>query len=124
MGIKKGIFSNSAFSAKTLCDRLSRYGIKTDDFEFILSSADYGVAKPDKLVFEAIYRKCGVNKEKIWYAGDSFVNDVAGAVECGLTAVWYNPENEKQITDKLKFQDKIIEIDRWSNFIEVLEGLK
>lgn len=117
-GIKTAIFSNSSFSAKTLIYKLKNEGINTDDFEFILSSADYGIAKPDSLVFEAIISKCRVKREKIWYIGDSFCNDVEGAANAGIVPVWYNCET------KPDRHSDIVEIGEWRELINILEEIK
>jgi putative hydrolase of the HAD superfamily len=53
-----------------------------------------GVAKPDAGVFAdaiALLARRGISKERIAYVGDSFVNDVGGALNVGLVPLLLDP---------------------------------
>jgi len=88
-GIKSCVISNSSFSARTIERELERQGILTY-FEFIISSADYGIRKPDELIFEAALRRLGVSREMGWFAGDNVGYDIIGAMKAGLFPIAYN----------------------------------
>ena len=53
-------------------------------------SADLGVLKPDPLAFEAVQRRLGLFPGEIAMVGDSWRDDVTGALEAGWTAIWVN----------------------------------
>ncbi|MHB1091238.1 MAG: HAD family hydrolase, partial [Ilumatobacteraceae bacterium] len=56
-----------------------------------------GVAKPDPGVFAdaiALMERRGISKERIAYVGDSFVNDVGGALNAGLVPLLLDPYDD------------------------------
>lgn len=62
----------------------------------VVSSADVGCRKPDAAFYRAALRHEGpggaaLDPGRALMVGDSVVNDVAGAKEAGLRAVWLNP---------------------------------
>jgi putative hydrolase of the HAD superfamily len=89
-GIRSCIISNSSFQAATIQKELARQGILRF-FEFVVSSADYGIRKPDALIFEAALRRMGVPCDRAWFAGDNVGYDIIGARQAGLFPVAYNP---------------------------------
>lgn len=58
--------------------------------ETIFVSGDIGTAKPDKRIFLYACEKMKVQKNSVWYVGDSFRNDVEGAKGAGLHSIWVN----------------------------------
>ena len=88
-GIRSCVISNSSFGAATIERELARQGI-LEYFEFVISSADYGIRKPDALIFEAALRKMGIRPEKAWFAGDNVGYDIVGARGAGLYPIAYN----------------------------------
>lgn len=115
-GIKFGIFSNSPFLSTTLGNELERQGVDTNWFEFIISSAEYGMIKPEKIVFEALVEKCKCSNEEVWYIGDTFEADVKGAQDAGIKPVWYNKSGTNY--------DGVLSIKNWNEIINVLEEIK
>jgi putative hydrolase of the HAD superfamily len=59
-------------------------------FDVIVISAELGAAKPDATVFSHVLDRLSVTPGQTWHVGDSLKNDVAGALNAGLTAVWLN----------------------------------
>ena len=53
--------------------------LPNNHFEFIISSSDYMIRKPDKRLFEIALLKSGLTADKVWYCGDSIYCDVNGA---------------------------------------------
>jgi len=53
-------------------------------------SAELGHLKPDAPAFEAVQRKLGLFPGEIAMVGDSWRDDVTGALAAGWTAVWVN----------------------------------
>ena len=88
-GIRSCVISNSSFSAETIQRELERQGIARF-FEFVVSSADYGIRKPDALIFEAALRRMQVPADRAWFAGDNIGYDIIGARAAGLFPVAYN----------------------------------
>ena len=88
-GIRSCVISNSSFRACTIERELERQGILRY-FEFVISSADYGIRKPDALIFEAALRRMGMERHKAWFAGDNVGYDIIGAQQAGLFPVAYN----------------------------------
>jgi putative hydrolase of the HAD superfamily len=57
----------------------------------LVVSGDEGVSKPDPRLFHIALDRLGVTAEDAVMVGDSWANDIAGAVSAGIRAVWFNP---------------------------------
>lgn len=55
-----------------------------------LLSAELGCLKPEPQAFQAVQRRLGLFPGEIAMVGDSWRDDVAGALEAGWTAIWVN----------------------------------
>lgn len=86
--IRYGIISNIGWSGKALTDRMNRL-FPNNKFEFIIASSEYGIRKPDRILFDIALRKAGLTANKVWYCGDSIEIDVKGAISAGMTPVLY-----------------------------------
>ncbi len=53
----------------------------------VLTSAELGVAKPDPRFYTALADAAGCAPAQVLYVGDQLGNDVAAALDCGLSAV-------------------------------------
>ncbi|MDF2700325.1 MAG: hypothetical protein K0Q49_1883 [Haloplasmataceae bacterium] len=102
--IKYGALSNSTFSKETLIYELEGNNLY-QNFEFIISSCDYCLRKPNKILFDLAQRKLGINPENIWFIGDSYKYDIEGSKKAGMVPIWYNR--------------KTIQIDKAADCIEV-----
>lgn len=76
--------------------------MKLDDLipsklQFISGNA--GWDKPDKRLFDYVNAETGTSSEMSVYIGDSWRNDVIGAVEAGWTAIWFNHREAKPESD-------------------------
>lgn len=60
--------------------------------DVLIASEDVGISKPDRGIFEIALDRAGVDAGKAVMVGDSWPNDVVGAREAGIRAVWFNPE--------------------------------
>ena len=60
-------------------------------FDFALSAADAGAAKPDPRIFEAAAQLSGHPLDRTLHVGDDPVRDVNGASAMGMRTVWINP---------------------------------
>jgi len=89
-GLPLGVVSNSSFLASTIGRQLERLGIRRF-FDFVVSSADYGVRKPDPIIFEVALRRLGHGPQSVWFAGDHVTYDIIGGTRAGMFCVGFNP---------------------------------
>ncbi len=66
-----------------------RFGL-SDYFDFVLFSQECGFAKPDPRMYRETVRRGGCAPGEAVHVGDSLINDVQGAQEAGICAVWLN----------------------------------
>ncbi|AOZ12960.1 HAD family hydrolase [Pseudomonas lundensis] len=60
-------------------------------FRFVLCAEDIGIAKPDARLFHEALSRGGVKAGAAVHVGDHPGDDIAGAQQAGLRAVWFNP---------------------------------
>jgi putative hydrolase of the HAD superfamily len=109
-----GVVSNAMFSGRLLAWELARHGFG-DAFEFVISSADYGLQKPHPAIFLAAVARLGLRPGEILFVGDSYHKDVQGARSAGMSAVWYNPAQAPPSDGTLTTQ-----ISTWEEFPGVI----
>lgn len=61
-------------------------------FDFIVSSEEVNVEKPNEKLFRCCAQKAGLEPKECVFVGDSLVNDYYGATDAGMMAVWYCPD--------------------------------
>ena len=105
-----GVVSNAMFSSRLLIWELGRHGFG-DAFEFVISSADYGLQKPHPAIFLAAAARLGLTPPEILFVGDNCRKDVQGARSAGMRAVWYNPTQEA-----LPGETPTLQISNWEEF--------
>jgi putative hydrolase of the HAD superfamily len=67
----------------------------------IFISGEVGYAKPDRRLFDHVNKQTRTSADNCYYIGDSWRNDVAGAVDAGWNIIWFNhrrasPESDHQ----------------------------
>ena len=87
MGLRTGIISNTSFPAHAHAQRLRQH-FPEHEFEFVLSSSDCVLCKPNPAMFRLALRKAGLPPEKVWYVGDNPVADGLGASSAGILPIW------------------------------------
>ena len=60
----------------------------------LIASEDVGVSKPDRGIFDIALDRLGVAADEAVMVGDSWANDVAGARDAGIRAIWFNPDRQ------------------------------
>ena len=90
-GIRTGVISNLGFTGEALARRFARL-LPEYPFEFVIASSDYGVRKPDPLIFRAALARAGLPAEDCWYCGNEIEADVLGAQRAGLQPLYYAPD--------------------------------
>ena len=125
-GIRSAVISNLIWSGAALKERLNRL-LPENKFEFVLTSSDYFVRKPNRILFEIALRKSGLKAEDIWYCGDSPQKDIEGASRVGIFPVWYDNDTEKHYKDhsgKRTPECEHLHINEWEEMIDLLERLQ
>lgn len=90
-GVRTGVISNFELSGGLLREKLDEL-FPENRFEFVLASSDYGLRKPQPLLFRVGLAKSGLDPAEVWYVGDKLRPDVEGSRACGMTPVLYqNP---------------------------------
>lgn len=87
-GVRLLVLSNSTFGAPCLRNELERHGLK-GYFEYIMASADYGLRKPDPLLYQAALGLLGVAAKDVWMISNSLEGDLQTALTMGMHPVWY-----------------------------------
>lgn len=82
------MLSNTQTFGLELLDRL---GI-AERIRTRMLSAEIGALKPEPEAFEAVQRKLGLFPGNLVMVGDSWTDDVEGALDAGWTAIWVNRE--------------------------------
>ena len=80
-GVRVGIVGNQPLGAEASVASLVGRG------DFVATSADWGVAKPDPAFFARWWRSWACRRAQIAYVGDRVDNDMLPAVAAGLFAV-------------------------------------
>lgn len=126
-GIRTGVISNNGWSGEALRERIDRL-LPNNRFEFVLSSCDYLVRKPDRRLFEIGLQKAQLPADKVWYCGDSIQADVCGAKNAGLFPVFFdgaveigNSFDHKNAGLTIDFD--CLHIHGWRELMAVLEAL-
>ena len=81
---KIGIIANQKLGTK---DRLEKYGL-LKYIDLVISSAEEGVSKPDRRIFEIALNRGGCLPERAVMVGDRIDNDVIPAQMLGMRTVW------------------------------------
>lgn len=64
----------------------------------IFISDAVGIAKPDPEIFAYVNKMTGTSPEHCLYIGDTWANDVVGALDAGWKVCWYNPRDRQPLT--------------------------
>ncbi len=118
MGIRTAVISNLDFSGYLLEERL-RQIFPHNRLEFVVASSDYGVRKPQNLLFEVGIAKSGLDPADVWYVGDKVKVDVVGSRSAGMTPVLYkNARNRYEDVPK-----DILAVEDYGELTDVLRRL-
>lgn len=63
-GIRSAVISNIGWSGDALKDRI-QYLLPDNEFEFIVASSEYGIRKPNPMIFELALKKAGLKPEEV-----------------------------------------------------------
>jgi putative hydrolase of the HAD superfamily len=82
-GVRMGLISNSHRPLHTFSDHFALEGMMT----VTVSSAEFGVMKPDPRIFQEALDRMGVTADQAVMVGDSLPHDVLGARQVGMRGV-------------------------------------
>jgi len=123
LGIRAGVVSNIMSSRTELERRIASY-LPLQQFEFIIASSDYGIRKPDPLIFQLALAKASLPPGDIWFCGDHPRCDVEGSHAAGMYPVWYeshdlpDPRPDTTLTAP---NCPHLHIHSWRELIEILK---
>ena len=87
-GFSTGIITNGIELMQR--EKISRHGLD-QQVDKVIVSEQAGAHKPDARVFEFALSELDVVAGQAWHIGDHPLNDVTGAINCGLTGILYAP---------------------------------
>lgn len=116
-GIRTAVISNLDFSGQLLKERLKQV-YPNNRFEFVIASSEYGVRKPQKLLFEVGIALSGLKPEEIWYVGDKVKVDVEGSRACGMVPVLYQSKYNRYG----EIPEDILSVEDYRQMKELLVG--
>ncbi len=87
-GLKVAVVSNTSFTARGVRRLLNNVGIG-EYVDYVLSSSDVGLAKPQRAIFLKLLEHLGYEGSEVVHVGDSCVDDILGALSSGLRAIYY-----------------------------------
>lgn len=125
MGIRTGVISNIGWSSEALKHRFDRL-LPENHFEFVMTSSEYMVRKPDSRLFQAACHKAALSPQRIWYCGDDYRCDVIGSASAGMQPVWYLPETVntgKMLQLETKGDVDPLCIRDWRELIRILKEI-
>lgn len=124
-GIRSAVISNTLMSGVTLSERLNRL-LPGNEFEFVMTSSDYLVRKPNRILFDIALRKAGLRAGEVWYCGDNPQADIEGAAQVGIYPVWYENETEREYKDRSKEsvpKCEHLHIRQWREMMDLLGSI-
>ncbi len=125
MGIRTGVISNLCWSGNALTRRLHEH-FPNHQFELILTSSEYIFRKPEKLIFDLVVRKSGLNRDEIWYCGNDIAVDIYGAHHAGLFPVFYDdrsiPSALHEKNDSISVDFPYLKIGSWREMTNQLKN--
>ena len=102
-GYKIGVIANQSLGTAT---RLEKWGL-LQYVDVVAASAELGVAKPDRAIFDKALEMAGCTAQEAVMIGDRLDNDISPAKKLGMKAIWIrqgfaiyqNPENAEYQPD-------------------------
>ena len=115
-GYKIGVIANQSLGT---ADRLEQWGL-LKYIDVVAASAELGVAKPDKAIFDKALEMAGCTAQEAVMIGDRLDNDIIPAKKLGMKTIWIrqgfaiyqNPQNTAEQPDYI--------VDRLSELKEIL----
>ena len=94
-GLKVGVLSNFSFLLPLILEDLGLLAM----FDLVVYSAEAGAEKPDPAIFREAVRRAGVSAAEAMHVGDTYEEDVLGAIAAGLRPVLLDRDGVAQGRD-------------------------
>lgn len=92
--------------------KLDRLGL-LDRIDFLVTSEEAGAEKPDPRLFGLCVEKAGCAPGECLFVGDSLAQDVRGALDAGLRAVWLCPQGDRELPPGAVRLSSLEELPGW-----------
>jgi putative hydrolase of the HAD superfamily len=102
-------------------EMLDRLGIN-ERIRTRMLSAEIGALKPEPAAFEAVQRKLGLFPGNLAMVGDSWTDDVMGALDAGWTAIWVNRDAKPRPAHHDEYP--VYEVRSLDRVPELIQGLQ
>ena len=113
-GYHLGVISNGITIKQY--EKLVRLGLH-HFFHSVITSQEAGVEKPDVAIFELAMKTMGCKAENSVMIGNSFNDDVLGAINAGMSAVFLT--NELKDSEKAIIEERNLKLDIISNIGQI-----
>lgn len=124
--IRSAVISNLLWSSEALTERFNRL-LPSNRFEFVMTSSDYLVRKPNRILFDIALQKAGLSANEVWYCGDNPQADVEGAAQAGIYPIWFDHKclngQSDAPADTRSPRCNHLHIHEWGEMIRLLEKL-
>ncbi len=114
-GIRTAVLSNMSYAGSVLTERIGRF-LPGHHFEFIMATSEYLFRKPNPRIFRLALEKAGLSPDEVWYAGDTWSRDAAGAKSAGLLPVLYRCREQADASNP----DGVIQISAWTELADLI----
>ena len=94
--------------------KVAQLGIE-DLFDAVVYSAEFGVHKPDRRIFDHAAALLGVANEDCLFVGDDPDADVTGALNAGMEAVWLDVRNT---ADRFRDDPRVHRVQKLSEYFD------
>ena len=92
--------------------KLEKSGIKKY-FDKIVTSESVGLKKPNPKVFEFALKTANTTSESSFMIGDNLEADIIGAINCGISSIHFNLNDEKFSNKKYTSVSHLLEIKQY-----------
>lgn len=113
-----GLLSNTQSFDMDFLERLGLTSLISNRF----LSAETGFLKPEPGAFETVQKRLSLFPGQIAMVGDSWNDDVLGALEAGWTAIWVNREGRPR--PEHDPEAELVEVSSLAQVPEVIENLQ
>jgi HAD superfamily hydrolase (TIGR01549 family) len=105
-GFRLGIISNTSddMNVQRIVDR---WGLRPF-FETIITSAAFGIRKPDPRIFQLALRNFGIHPNAAAMVGDTLEADVLGANQSGIYSIWITRRAQETSEGELAIQPQAV----------------
>lgn len=116
--VRMGLLSNTQSFDMEFLERLDLTALLPNRF----LSAETGYLKPDRSAYETVQSRLGLFPGELAMVGDSWNDDILGALRAGWTAIWVNREGRPR--PELDPDAELVEISSLAQVPSVIENLQ